>query len=1062
MRIANARGSFSDQDGDYSGNNDFGIKLSNVSRDVTLTRTKLQGNDNDNNGTGDGLTAIGIFGATIGGSLRITSATIEGTLGGHQERGISVDGVNGDVIVTGSVFVPTRISGHDSHSMKLDNVKGNIKFTGFSTGNQGHGLKVSNSASLAIDSSTFKKNQGSGVHVDKLTSVAALTNVVAGENKLMGVEIASANTLLISSTFSNNGVNGARLTGAGKSHTVSSVNAQNNLKNGLDVVDAAKVFVSSFSDFSNNQGSGMTFVNLGGMLAVADVTANNNNGDGLFVDRAAVVQVNLRPNNTSSFNDNNGNGIDIRNVSGGVNLLRVTARGNDPGVSVTNAGSFLDFGGVYQQNDDHGILLTDIAGDAILQNVTLEDNNANQDSVGDGFHARDGNDADSVAIGGSLWVLGAQVADTDGAAANRSQRRGLFIDGVAGVALLQPRGRYLQGTPFAISGHTGDGLDLRNVAGITQVSNLSTTGNGGDGLYASGLTGAATFDNIVAMDNGGDGIEINRATGNVQIKGTGTKIVGRLGSLGEPSAIRLNNVNAASVTGGQLSNYYVGVNAVTGNKSIGVTGTTFNLPMLRPNGNLAGPVGVWVQSGQGTAAVVAGATFTGAVGSTPQHTAILLDRASDSLIEGNTFNGLYQAVRIHSAHDPRTTDFHLTRNTFNQSSVQVNNPQVGMGVVITGTDNGGTASPEKVRISGGGATGLENQFRGYDRISPPSVFGYTVSLKDFATGMISTADVDGLNNDWHGGADTAPRVQGMAYEKGDATLLGRMIVQSIDYGDAPTGGAAGSPPDSYPTRVADSGAGHVIANAGFHLGFRVDDEIDGQPNANATGDDNFGSDDEDGVRFLSPTLTAGTTTIVEVIAEIPASTTGVLDAWFDFNADGHWDHPVEQVFTGQPLVNGVNRLPLTIPSSVTPGKAFARFRLSQAGGLAPTGLAPNGEVEDHQIQLQSLVTLPRSGVVDVAVGQRWTASLLYDVPSRGFLRSQSRATVRQDDFETNPSLGVAREAGISILGDDQQNKLDAGLGRDRFFADLVDSDGLDVDELIASGLGAEAVDELRW
>ena len=493
-------------------------------------------------------------------------------------------------------------------------------------------------------------------------------------------------------------------------------------------------------------------------------------------------------------------------------------------------------------------------------------------------------------------------------------------------------------TPFKIAGH---GLDLRNVAGITQVSNLSTTGNGGDG------------------------IEINKATGNVRIQGTETKIVGRLGSLGEPSAIRLNNVIAASVTGGQLSNYYVGVNAVTGNKSIGVTGTTFNLPMLRPNGNLAGPVGVWVQSGQGTAAVVAGASFTGTAGSTPQHTAILLDRASDSLIEGNTFNGPYQAVRIHSAQDPRTTDFHLTRNTFNQSSVQVNNPQVGMGVVITGTDNGGTASPEKVRISGGGATGLENQFRGYDRIGPPSVFGYTVSLKDFATGIISTADVDGLNNDWHGGADTAPRVQRMAYEKGDATLLGRIIVQSIDYGDAPTGGAAGSPPDSYPTRVADNGAGHVIANTGFHLGFRVDDEIDGQSDANATGDDNFGSDDEDGVR--SPTLTAGTTTIVEVIAAIPASTTGVLDTWFDFNADGHWDHPVEQVFTGQPLVNGVNRLPLTIPSSVTPGKSFARFHLSQAGGLAPTGLAPNGEVEDHQIQLQSQVVLPPRSAILYAV-----------------------------------------------------------------------------------------------
>ena len=213
-----------------------------------------------------------------------------------------------------------------------------------------------------------------------------MTNVVSSENQLMGVEINSAHAVLRGGAFSSNGLNGAKLAGAGKSHSVSTVVAKNNRRNGLDVVDAANVFVSSFSDFSNNQGSGMTFVNLGGMLAVADVTANNN-VDGLFVNRAATVQVNLGPNNTAAFNDNTVDGIDIRNVSGAVNLREVTAKGNDTSLTVSGVGSFHNFGVLYQQNDDHGILLTDIQGYAIVQRTTLEDNNADRDFNGDGFHA---------------------------------------------------------------------------------------------------------------------------------------------------------------------------------------------------------------------------------------------------------------------------------------------------------------------------------------------------------------------------------------------------------------------------------------------------------------------------------------------------------------------------------------------------------------------------------------------------------------------------------------------------------------------------------------------------
>ncbi len=163
--------------------------------------------------------------------------------------------------------------------------------------------------------------------------------------------------------------------------------------------------------------------------------------------------------------------------------------------------------------------------------------------------------------------------------------------------------------------------------------------------------------------------------------------------------------------------------------------------------------------------------------------------------------------------------------------------------------------------------------------------------------------------------------------------------EQLDYGDAPD--------PTYPTRLASDGARHGIV-AGFSLGNQIDAEADGWQTANAAGDDANGADDEDGVVFTNQILIGRASCLEVDLVAGPAG--GRLDAWLDFNGDGDWNDSGEQVLAGAALVPGTNRnLCFTVPWNAALGPAVARFRLSSAGGLAPTGAARDGEVEDYVI-----------------------------------------------------------------------------------------------------------------
>ena len=157
---------------------------------------------------------------------------------------------------------------------------------------------------------------------------------------------------------------------------------------------------------------------------------------------------------------------------------------------------------------------------------------------------------------------------------------------------------------------------------------------------------------------------------------------------------------------------------------------------------------------------------------------------------------------------------------------------------------------------------------------------------------------------------------------------------TIDLGDAPS---------PYPTTLAENGASH--GNSGPTLRADRDAEGDGAHSANADGD---GADD-DGVTL--GTIQVGTLGAAATVTVTGAPSGAKLDAWIDFNGDGHWGGAGEQIAASVAVVNGVNTITFDVPSTAQDGQTFARFRLSTAGALGVTGAAADGEVEDYAVTI---------------------------------------------------------------------------------------------------------------
>ena len=193
------------------------------------------------------------------------------------------------------------------------------------------------------------------------------------------------------------------------------------------------------------------------------------------------------------------------------------------------------------------------------------------------------------------------------------------------------------------------------------------------------------------------------------------------------------------------------------------------------------------------------------------------------------------------------------------------------------------------------------------------------------------------------------------FSSGTATIRDDDLLVA-DFGDAPSAEQSGFRQD-YPVRIDQDGARHTVGELFF--GSNVDIESDGQPD-NRAGQDGTGGDD---VNEREPVSAAGVTTIADIVMSISVATSSVnvtasgsgqVDAWIDFNRDGEWSDPGEQIFDRVAVVSGGdNILPFSVPVGAAGGQTGARFRLSTVGGLAPTGVAADGEVEDYWLTIDA-------------------------------------------------------------------------------------------------------------
>lgn len=200
-----------------------------------------------------------------------------------------------------------------------------------------------------------------------------------------------------------------------------------------------------------------------------------------------------------------------------------------------------------------------------------------------------------------------------------------------------------------------------------------------------------------------------------------------------------------------------------------------------------------------------------------------------------------------------------------------------------------------------------------------------------------------------------------------ALLAPGVLAVDMDFGDAPTG---------FPVTIAENGARHDSATS-LRMGAARNIEPDGTHFANSLSP----AEADDGV---TGPLSWPKESLV--VLSVVVSTNCRLDAWVDWSGNRSWsgtpDDAADRIASSLLLAPGTNALPVFVPRAATNGITFARFRVSTAGLLEPTGTAADGEVEDYPL---NIVTNAQPADVPVAVGRTasnrvalsWTGSSNY-------------------------------------------------------------------------------------
>jgi len=175
-----------------------------------------------------------------------------------------------------------------------------------------------------------------------------------------------------------------------------------------------------------------------------------------------------------------------------------------------------------------------------------------------------------------------------------------------------------------------------------------------------------------------------------------------------------------------------------------------------------------------------------------------------------------------------------------------------------------------------------------------------------------------------------------------------LVATHADLGDAPTG---------YPVTFAENGAYHA-SDSPLRLGATRNVETNGVHSPTALS----AAEADDGVS--GPALWPQDSLVTLNIVVNQACR---LDAWVDWTRNSRWEGTVfdafDRIANSIALVPGTNLFQVVVPTNAPVGTNFARFRVSTAGGLASTGAALDGEVEDYPLIITAPVQPPGSGLI---------------------------------------------------------------------------------------------------
>ena len=164
-------------------------------------------------------------------------------------------------------------------------------------------------------------------------------------------------------------------------------------------------------------------------------------------------------------------------------------------------------------------------------------------------------------------------------------------------------------------------------------------------------------------------------------------------------------------------------------------------------------------------------------------------------------------------------------------------------------------------------------------------------------------------------------------------------------------------------------------------------------------------------------------------ATIPVTVSGsggILQAWIDWNGDNSFGGAGEQIAAdvqdggagdNDGTVNGTIELAVTVPPTAVTTQTFDRFRWSTSSGLASSGSAGDGEIEDYALTVTAgnpslAVTKAASDTVNVSVGQVITYT--YTITNTG---NQTISAIKLSDSHDGSGPAPAPDPDTATLTD---------------------------------------------